>query len=88
MLNAERRRETHSLWSVLVPGDTAKAMDVVYDTTLSTVHDMLRQAVPSTFFSVAVGYVTLAVSLVSYFPLRRWTQNALKKKKKVQVIMC
>lgn len=60
-------------------GCGTKAADVVYDITL-TVRDVLRQAVPSMFFSVAVGYVTLAVLLVSYFPLRRWTQNALKKK--------
>ena len=89
MVNAEWRREAQSLWSVLVPGDVAKAVDVVYDITLSTVRDVLRQAVPSMFFSVAVGYVTLAVSLVSYFLLRRWTQNALqKRKKKAQVIIC
>lgn len=43
-------REVHSLWSVLVPGDVAKAVDVVYDITLSTVHCVLRQAVPSMFF--------------------------------------
>lgn len=73
---------------MLVPGDVAKAVDVVYDITLSTVRDVLRQAVPSTLFSVAVGYVTLAVSLVSYFPLRRWTQNALQKKKKAHKSLC
>lgn len=67
---------------MLITGDMAKTADMVYNMTTSTVHDVLRQAVPSMFFSVTVGYVTLAVLLVSYFPLRRWTQNALQKIKK------
>lgn len=50
MVNAKRGREVQSLWSVLVPGDVAKAADTVYDITLSTVHCVLRQAVPSMFF--------------------------------------
>lgn len=62
---------------MLAPGDVAKATDMVCSVTLSTVRDVLRQAVPSMFFSVTVGYVTLVLSLVSCFPLRRWTQSAL-----------
>lgn len=62
---------------MLAPGDVAKATDMACSVTLSTVRDVLRQAVPSMFFSVTVGYVTLVLSLVSCFPLRRWTQSAL-----------
>lgn len=76
MLNAIWRK-VQILWSVLAPGDVAKATDIVCSVTLSTVRDVLRQAVPSMFFSVTVGYVTLVLSLVSCFPLRRWTQSAL-----------
>lgn len=71
-------RGVQSLWSVLAPGDVAKVMDVVCSVTLSTVHDVPRQAVPSMFFSVTVGYVTLVLLLVSvFFPVKRWTQNTL-----------
>lgn len=77
-VNADWRREAQSLWSMWVAGDMAKATDVACNVTLSTVRDVLRQAVPSMFFSVSVGYVTLAALLVSYFPLRRWAQNALQ----------
>lgn len=54
MVNAEWRREEQNLWSVPVPGDVAKAMDMEYNISLSTVRDVLRQAVPSMFFSVTV----------------------------------
>lgn len=65
MLNA-KWRGVQSLWSVLAPGDIAKVMDVVCSVTLSAVHDVPRQAVPS-MFSVTVGYVTLVLLLVSFF---------------------
>lgn len=60
-------REVRSLWSMLAPGDVAKVMDVVCSVALSTVHDVQRQAVPSMFFSVTVGYVTVVLLLVSFF---------------------
>lgn len=65
MLNA-KWRGVQSLWSVLAPGDVTKVMDVVCSVTLSTVHDVPRQAVPS-MFSVTVGYVTLVLLLISFF---------------------
>lgn len=52
---------------MLAPGDVAKVMDVVCSVALSTVHDVQRQAVPSMFFSVTVGYVTVVLLLVSFF---------------------
>lgn len=64
---------------MLAPGDVAKVMDVVCSVALSAVHDVQRQAVPSMFFSVTVGYVTVVLLLVSFFffPVKRWTQNTL-----------
>lgn len=85
-MNAEGR-EVQRLWSVLVPGDVAKAMDTVYDIALSAVHDVLRQGVPSVYFAVAVGCVMLAVSFVSYIPLRRWTQKALQNAHTIHYVL-
>lgn len=82
-----KQREGQCLWSLLVPGDMARAMDMVYDMALSAVHDVLRRGVPSVYFSVAVGYVMSAASLVSHIPLRRWTQKALKKPRTVHYVL-